>query len=174
VEKVGPNKKGVCHTVYGSDVSSSCAKIDYLVEEANRRGILTIGIGDRGNEIGMGVIRDVVEKVVPTGSKCKCPCGAGIACVTETAVTVLASISNLGAYGITACLSALLDKPWILQTPEVELEMVKSCLKAGCVDALGWPTYSVDGTPLDVYVQIVNIMRHVTTLVFTTYTALRP
>jgi hypothetical protein len=105
VEKVGPNKKGVCHTVYGSDVSSSCAKIDYLVEEANRRGILTIGIGDRGNEIGMGVIRDVVEKVVPTGSKCKCPCGAGIACVTETAVTVLASISNLGAYGITVSFS---------------------------------------------------------------------
>jgi hypothetical protein len=174
VEKVGPNKKGVYHSVYGSDVSEYAAKVDYLVEEANRRKILTIGIGDRGNEIGLGVIKDIVEKVIPTGSKCKCPCGAGIACVTETTVPVLAAVSNFGAYGITACLSALLDKPWIMQTPEVELQTVKECLEAGCVDALGWPTYSVDGIPLDVYVQIVNIMRHITTLVFTKYTALRP
>lgn len=174
VEKVGPNKKGVYHSVYGSDVSNWAAKVHYLVEEANRRKILTIGIGDRGNEIGLGVIRDIIEKVVPTGAKCKCPCRAGIACVTQTTVPILATVSNLGAYGITACLSVLIDKPWILQNPNTESQMVKECLKAGCVDALGWPTYSIDGIPLEVYVQILNIMRHITTLGFTKYTALRP
>jgi hypothetical protein len=34
--------------------------MDYLFEEAKRRGILTIGIGDLGNELGMGYIKEAI------------------------------------------------------------------------------------------------------------------
>jgi hypothetical protein len=54
IEKCGRNKHGVYHTGQGTDMSSTTAKVDLLVEQARRRGVLTIGIGDLGNEIGFG------------------------------------------------------------------------------------------------------------------------
>ena len=67
IEKCSPNTRGVYHTGRGTDMSASTAKIGLLVSEARSRGILTIGIGDLGNELGFGSIRSVVEEHIPFG-----------------------------------------------------------------------------------------------------------
>nr|NIO37378.1 DUF4392 domain-containing protein [Candidatus Bathyarchaeota archaeon] len=110
-EKCGRNEVGVYHTGYGYDISRTTAKVDYLFDEARKKGILTIGVGDLGNEIGMGSIRDTVRATIPNASKCKCPCGAGIATVTRADIPVVAAVCDWGLYGIAACISGLLEKP---------------------------------------------------------------
>ena len=77
IEKAAPNEKGVYHSGVGYDVSALEGKVSYLIEEAKNRGIFTIGIGDGGNEVGMGCIKETVKRVLRTGADCGCPCDAG-------------------------------------------------------------------------------------------------
>lgn len=64
------------------------------MKEARSRKILTVGLGG---------IRDIVEKYTFTGAKCQCLCNTGVVAVTELDYAVPCSISNWGAYGIEAC-----------------------------------------------------------------------
>lgn len=120
VEKPGENIKGVIHSRVGVDVSFLHAKLDYLMKEARFRKILTVGMGDGGNELGMGGIRDIVEKYTSTGAKCQCSCNAGVAAATELDYAVPCSISNWGAYGIEACLALLLDNEDVMHDGDLE------------------------------------------------------
>ena len=64
VERLGPNEAGIYHFVSGT--VSSPEQMSYghfLVEEAKKHGILTIGIGDGGNEIGFGKIVEQVREL---------------------------------------------------------------------------------------------------------------
>jgi len=90
------NEKGCIHSVRGEETTEHVAKIDLIIREARRAGILTIGIGDGGNEIGMGNIREEIQKGIPFGNRCNCPCGEGIAPATETDFLVTATVSNWG------------------------------------------------------------------------------
>ena len=63
-----------------------------------RAGTVTIGIGDGGNEIGMGRVRARVVRDVPNGAK--------IASVVRTDHLVVAGTSNWGAWGVVAHLGA--------------------------------------------------------------------
>lgn len=120
VEKPGENIKGIIHSRVGVDVSFLHGKLDYLMKEAKSRKILTVGMGDGGNELGMGGIRDIVEKYTSTGAKCQCPCNAGVAAATELDYAVPCSISNWGAYGIEACLALLLDNEDVMHDGDLE------------------------------------------------------
>lgn len=70
-----------------------------LFEAARQRGVLTIGVGDPGNEIGMGAIADTVKRLLPYGAECQCSCAGGVADATEVDVVVPGTCSNWGAYG---------------------------------------------------------------------------
>ncbi len=159
IERPGRNEKGVYHTGRGYDMSPWTAKLDYTFDEAKERRILTIGIGDYGNEAGLGQIREIVREVFPYGAKCRCPCGAGNATAVESDVGVIGSCSNTGAYGVTACLSALLGEPELLQSPELERIMLLECSKMGGADGLTKTcTLRVDGITADTYVSTVQIL----------------
>jgi hypothetical protein len=54
VEKAGANKAKAYHNMKGYDISGHAARVESLFEEARKREIPSIGIGDSGNEIGMG------------------------------------------------------------------------------------------------------------------------
>ena len=108
VEKNDVNENGVHHTGLGEDMGPYTAHVEHLVNEANARGILTIGIGDVGNEIGFGLIHEeACEIIKPYGKQCNCGCGGGIIGATQTDCLVVASASNKGCYGVAACLAAL-------------------------------------------------------------------
>lgn len=126
IEKNGPNKDGRYSMVDGSDNSDCVAKAGRLFEEAKKRGVLTIGIGDRGNEIGLGTIAEVPRKILPFGEK------ATDSTVVDVLVT--AAVSNWGASGIAAVLAAMLDKPDVLHDTATESRMLQRCIEAGGVD----------------------------------------
>ena len=158
-EKAGRNVKGEYHTMRGVNISSFHAKIEPLIEEACSRGILTIGVGDGGNEVGMGNIREAIEKFVPYAKECQCPCKGGIAAESKVDLLVVASISNWGVYGIEACIAALTENMEALHTAEEEEEMLRNSIKAGAVDGVtSKPELSVDSAPLKVHTSIIRIL----------------
>jgi hypothetical protein len=159
IEKAGRNSKGEYHTMRGLNVSSLHAKVEPLIEEARKRGILTIGIGDGGNEVGMGNIKEVVEKFVPYAQMCQCPCKGGIAAESKVDILVTAAISNWGAYGIEACIAHITGKPEALHTQQQESSMLQYAIKAGAIDGVtGRNEPSVDGVPGPIHPTIISIL----------------
>jgi hypothetical protein len=128
VELPGANAEGLYHNVTARQVPSELViKADVLFEEARQAGIATIGIGDGGNELGMGNVRDAVAAHLHQGSK--------IAPSTEVDVLIASSISNWGACGLAAMLASLAGKPEILR--EVDLvRITERVTDAGAIDGL--------------------------------------
>ena len=58
--------------------------------------IIFIGIGDGGNELGMGKVLDRIVKDVPHGET--------IACVTAADYLITAGVSNWGGYALAVAL----------------------------------------------------------------------
>ena len=168
VERPGWNEKRIHHSGMGYAVSSVTAKLDYLFEEARARGILTIGVGDLGNELGMGNIKEEVKAGIPNGGRCLCGCGGGIACDVPSDVGLICNISNWGAYGICACLAAIAGEEEVLHDGELEKRMICACVDAGALDPVrGMLIPRVDGEPKEINAYIVEmlrgIVRHATT-----------
>lgn len=151
IEKNGPNADGDYCMVDGSDNSDCVIKAARFFAEAERRGVLTVGIGDRGNEIGFGAIAETPRRLLPFGEK-----------ATDTTVVdvlVTAAVSNWGASGIAAALAALLDRPDILHDTETEARMLQRCVDAGGVDGFSCqPVPVTDGMVEAVHVGIAAIL----------------
>ena len=160
IEKGGMNKKEVIHTSRGINSTIYMAKIDYLVQEAIKNKITTIGIGDGGNEIGMGCIREEIKKHLPFGDKCKCPCQAGIAPATKTDFLITAAISNWGAYGLAAGLSLLNNDIDIFHNREVEKRILQKASDACFIDGInGYTEPGADGLPSRVHESFVEVLQ---------------
>jgi hypothetical protein len=159
IERRGVSKNGVYHAWNGVDMAPYEARIGRLFEEFRKQGILTIGIGDGGNEIGMGNIYDTVRKVVPYGDYCKCPTHCGIADSTLVDVAVVATVSNWGAYGIEACLATITGKSEALHTEEEELRIIRECIDAGGLDGPAKvPRPFLDAIPAKIDVAILDFL----------------
>jgi len=109
VEKVGSNQEGVYHNSAGLDVSAKTAKVDKLFNQLSEDTPI-VAVGDGGNEIGMGVVAETVRGHIEYGAECQCPCSQGIAAVQTASVLVPATVSNWGAYGVTAAVEMMTDE----------------------------------------------------------------
>ena len=139
-EKPGPSPQGTFHTGIGLDVTGVVGKVQHFTAEAERRKVFTIGVGDGGNEVGMGMIREDICDIVPTGRI--------IGTVLAADVLVVAAVANWGTYAIEACIAAALHKPDVLHSLATERRATEAAALAGLIDpasgeASGW----VDGTP---------------------------
>lgn len=163
VERLGPNEAGIYHFSTGTvSTPDEMSYGHFLLDELARQRVLTIGIGDGGNEIGFGKIVDDVRRIVDFGNMCKCPCRLGTATVSETDVLVSTSVSNWGAYGIAAMLALLMDDPLIQHDEETEYRMEEACARHGCIDGLYLkPILSVDGISVKGNQAIVTLMREI-------------
>jgi hypothetical protein len=160
IEKGGMNEKEVIHTSRGADTTKYMAKVDYLIRQAKEEGIITIGIGDGGNEIGMGLIQEDIKKYIPFGDKCKCPCGAGIAPSTKTDFLITAAVSNWGAYGLAAGLSLLNNDIDIFHNREVEKRILQKASDACFIDGInGYTEPGADGLPSRVHESFVEVLQ---------------
>jgi len=156
VERVGRNRAGLHHSGRGVSLSHLTAKLDYVFERARERGIATIGIGDLGNELGMGSLRATVEAATAYGARCLCPCESGMACDVPSDVPVVAGVSNWGAYGVGAALAYLLENDDVLHSPVIEEEMLRACAAGGAIDGpTGRPIGWVDGIATDYHVRLI-------------------
>jgi hypothetical protein len=159
IEKGSANRKGIIHNARGQDTTASMAKVDELVREARRAGVPSIGVGDGGNEIGMGMIADAIRQHVPYGDRCACPCGGGIAPLEATDVLVTASVSNWGAYGIAACLAVMKNQPHALHSEQMELRTLREAADAGLIDGnTGYVDPGADGIPATTHAAIITLL----------------
>jgi hypothetical protein len=159
-EKGSANSKGVIHNARGVDTTACMAKIDEAVKIFQEDNIVTIGVGDGGNEVGMGLIKDTVREVVPYGAKCACPCQAGLAPEVATDVLVTASVSNWGCYGIAACLAALHNQPGALHDEAMERRTLREAADSGLIDGnTGFIDPGADGIPATSHAAIITLLR---------------
>ncbi|MCZ2342048.1 MAG: DUF4392 domain-containing protein, partial [Bacteroidales bacterium] len=87
LERVGPATDGRCYTMRGIDVTDRMMPFHQLF----RSPTWTIGIGDGGNEIGMGKLpHTLVSEQIPNGDR--------IHCRIPTDHLIVAGVSNWGAY----------------------------------------------------------------------------
>ncbi|MGN0978484.1 MAG: DUF4392 domain-containing protein [Faecousia sp.] len=161
VECPGANEKGVYHNATGLDVTELEAKQDVLFEKLQAMGVLNIAIGDLGNEIGMGTIRETLEKYIPYAAKnsCRCGCGGGIAVRTRADNIITATVSDWGCYAMIAALAYLKEDPNIMHTPELEEKTMETASSSGMIDMYGWLIPAIDGFGLEVNLPIVALMR---------------
>jgi hypothetical protein len=168
IERRGRNEMGVYHALpRGRNMNDVEAKTAELFEIGRERGSLTIGVGDGANEIGWGVIHDIIKTQFPYGDHCECGCGAGIGDTTVVDVMVAASVSNWGAYGIEACLAVLLNAPEFLHDADLESRMLSACVAAGGIDGVThMPEPGVDGMSEAVHRAFVTLLNEITQIKF--------
>jgi hypothetical protein len=160
VEKGSANEKGTIHNARGMDTTACMAKVDELVRKARSASIVTVGVGDGGNEIGMGRIRDTIRSKVPYGSRCACPCGGGIAPVQETDLLVTSTVSNWGAYGIAAYLAVMNNDVGGLHDEAMELRTLREAADAGLIDGnTGYVDPGADGIPQATHAAVITVLR---------------
>jgi len=134
IERPGRSASGRYHSMSGTSIGDCLENLEDLFVAAASHDVLTIAIGDGGNEIGMGGLRDVVERDVPKGAACGCGCGGGIAAESPAAVLVTAVLANLGATAIAASLALLTGRREVLPSPELEMRSLAACAGWGAVD----------------------------------------
>jgi len=146
IEKPGANSRGFLHTFDGRRIVGGSVPVDRLFRGLTEAGRWTLGIGDRGNEIGFGSLRDEVCRLHPTGGMCSCGCEAGVVCVTETTCVYPCAVSNWGAYGVAAALALHTGRMDLLLLPEEERRMLRVAAVRGCRDGVARRgLYGVDG-----------------------------
>lgn len=164
IERPGANLKGEYHTSRGINISKYTARVDVLIESAIKENILTIGIGDVGNELGLGKIRKDIIKNIKTGEKCQCPCKGGVAPVVEADIPIIASVSNWGGYALAAMLSLFKENLVYFHDSKIELEMIEACVKNRAVDgSTKRAEISVDALPGEIHCAVIDMMRSIVT-----------
>ena len=152
LHEVLPAHHDRCHTMAGRDVTAAMSPAHLLFEAAARRQppLRTIGIGDGGNEIGMGKIPwGVIRRNIPNGGL--------VACRVATDFLIVCGVSNWGAYGLAAGVRYLRgarpDRE--LFDPERERKILEAMVERGpLVDGLlGRRWVSVDGVPFERYAE---------------------
>ena len=161
-ERAGRNSRGVYHGSRGVDYRVGLAQIDRAFEEAARRGIPTLCVGDGGNEIGMGLVAEAVQQHVRFGDRCLCGCGGGIGAVTGADVLVTAAVSNWGCIAVANCLAVLLDRKDLLHTAPREAALLRRGVEVGLINSSGGRVDAdVDGIPEATHLAVAELLREI-------------
>jgi D-glutamate cyclase len=191
IERAGPAADGLYKTMKGKDMTPILAPLDTLLQpddfddiighnynetvdtaqkqqisEENTRPV-SIGIGDGGNEVGMGTVYDkIINSSISLASE--------IACVVPTDHLIVSSVSNWGGYALAASVALLATKSLssclygnsirtainkCLPSENLEYNICSSAVKAGAGDGIsGERKVWVDGMPME---SSLNVMRSV-------------
>jgi len=154
--EVPPDQWDRCHNMRGRDVTEHTRPGHLLFDELFEQGfseetrIHTIGIGDGGNEIGMGKMPwDTIRRNIPRGGL--------IACRVPADELIVAGVSNWGAYALAAGVLLLRGEKGDagLFDPDREHELLRIMVEQGpLVDGVkGKRVPTVDGLTWEQYVE---------------------
>lgn len=148
IERAGPAADRKHYTMRGRDTTAHLDHMRDVHELRESTGAISIGIGDGGNEIGMGKIpHEIVANHIPNGDL--------IHCRVPTDHLIVAGVSNWGAYALAAGVYVLkgVKPPSDLFDPDREREILEVMVKEGpLVDGVtGKQTATVDGLSWDEY-----------------------
>lgn len=157
IERPGRCQDGSYRTLRGIDISEHVEAIDDLFF-APPQGIKRIGVGDGGNEIGMGNRFERVQRVIPRGEV--------IASTAPADWLIVAGVSNWGAWGLVAGLSIARGRN-LLPRSKSTREFLNQLVAAGAVDGLtGRNEATVDGLAWEVHEEVLDRLdRHVSAYV---------
>lgn len=158
IERPGDAVDGHRYSMRGEALDDLIPSADRLFDPPGARGYTTVAIGDGGNELGMGALRDLLMERVELGDK--------IFSTAAADYVVPAGISNWGGYALAAAMSVVSGRMLILPSAHerVVLEaMVAAGAVDGCtrrrelsVDGLGWNDYA--RTLDDIYAATVDCL----------------
>jgi hypothetical protein len=156
---VPPEHRDACHNMRGIDITAFTAKTHRLVEHYAARGdVASIGIGDGGNELGMGRLPWTrLSAAIPFG-----PAGQ-IACRVPTDYLLVCGVSNWGGYALALAVARLRGRVDKLRQADVESErtLIEHIVReTNAVDGITrLREATVDGLPLETYLQILAGLR---------------
>jgi hypothetical protein len=134
--EVPPASRNVCHNMRGVPIDDCTAKTHRLFEiiRERRLPITTIGIGDGGNELGMGIFPwELLKAAIAQG-----PAGR-VVCRIATDFTIVAGVSNWGGYALAAAIDGLRGDDYFRRAWDAERErklLETLVVQAECVDGL--------------------------------------
>jgi hypothetical protein len=158
IERPGRGRAGDYLNMRGVSVTAWNRPIDEMFLLAKRpptsrpvhAPLVTIAVGDGGNEIGMGNARDALSRQGALMAR--------IASVVRVDHLVVAGVSNWGAYGIVAQLSRLAGQA-LLHTPDDERRLIAACVDAGAVDGVTrLRAHTVDRMDADAHAAVVALL----------------
>lgn len=145
IERCGRNQKDDYANMRGVSIKEHTARTDWLFIKARKKGIPTFGVGDGGNEIGMGNLEEVISgklELVP--------------CKVKVDTLIIATVSNWGAYAVAAYIQKLTGMRVLPKFSEIR-EYLAAIVAMGSVDGVTKKhSLSVDGFSLDVEREILD------------------
>ena len=151
---VPPDHHDRCHTMRGIDITHHMAPAHLLFEAVQGLPAMTsIGIGDGGNEIGMGKMPwEVIQLNIKGGDL--------VACRVPADHLIVAGVSNWGAYALAAGIHHLrgVEPDVELFDPRREEEILRVMVEKGpLVDGVtGMQTVTVDGLAFARYAEVLK------------------
>lgn len=148
IERCGHNLENEYANMRGDSITGQTACIDTLFELAAEKKIPTIGVGDGGNEIGMGNVRQVILEKLELNP-----------CVVTVDDLIIATTSNWGAYALAAYMAKLSGKPVFITYEEIE-EYMAQIVALGCVDGVTkQKKMGTDGFSMEIEKEIITSLR---------------
>lgn len=148
-----PGQLGRCFSMRGRDLTDLTRPAHLLFEtprHVETGGLTTIGIGDGGNEIGMGRVPwETIRRNIALGGL--------VACRVRTDALIVAGVSNWGAWALAAGVGLLRGAAFDpeLFDPEMERRLLEVMVEAGpLIDGVTLERgLSVDGLPFEQYAE---------------------
>lgn len=142
IERPGFNAAQRYSNMRGEDISERCASFDHFLNLAT---CPTIGIGDGGNEIGMGNLKQALAQldIIP--------------CITECDELIVADVSNWAAWGLIAMVSVLTKQDLLAKADPLSILQYLSA--KGSVDGVTrLNTLTEDGLPPSEGLNLINVL----------------
>jgi hypothetical protein len=134
IERLGRASDGSYYNMRKEDITKWTPALDCFAVDGDAP---VIGIGDGGNEVGMGSIAAVLRDLMPDYARCLC--------AVEADVCIPADVSNWGALAVTSALS-IMEGMWLGQSDAEDRLMFGALSGSGAVDGVtGECAASVDG-----------------------------
>lgn len=144
VERCGHNRNNDYTNMNGRSIADQTARIDTMFELAEKERIFTIGIGDGGNEIGMGNLKKQIASDLVMDP-----------CTVTVDELIVATTSNWGAYALVASLELFSHKRLLLPYQKIS-HYLGRIVSLGCIDGVTRRMeQSVDGFPPSVEEEII-------------------
>lgn len=147
-ERLGRAADGKYYNMRIEDISAWTPSLDWLSVLSSRKGVFTVGIGDGGNEVGMGNFISEICEIRPDYRKC--------ISVIRTDVAIPVDVSNWGCYALSSALSYIWGK-WRGPCKGEELSILEALVEEKAVDGISKKSeLTVDGFQIDVHEAIIS------------------
>lgn len=146
IERCGLNTENKYANMRNISINEHTAEIDLFFLNYYKK-IPTIGIGDGGNEIGMGNLENIIKNNLEL-----------IPCKIKVDKLIISSVSNWGGYGLTAYLCLLTkNKEFFESVEETIKNYIKYIVSIGSVDGVTHENKEkVDGNDIDIELNIIR------------------